>query len=330
MIGKYEIIVENKKVKYRLEIKRNITVIRGDSATGKSTLVSMINDFYNLGKSSGVNVICSKECRVLEGKDWMSQLEHIDNSIVFVDEGNPFVTSRDFSRKIKHSNNYYVLITRERLTELPYSVQEIYGIRQSGKYQDTKLVYNETYKLYGGDGRIIRPKRVIVEDETAGFEFFNILCKKYGITCEAAKGKSNVFKKIDKNITEKVLLIVDGAAFGSEMDLVMKCISIYTNYVLYAPESFEYLILKSGLLKDKDMHAEIDVDEIINIPEQYAESTKYYSWERFFNKLLEKKTQDIKGWHYDKTELNQAYQTERALKLIPKVMQSIEFKDKNE
>lgn len=34
MKGKYRIIVENKKIKYDFEIRRNITIIKGDSATG--------------------------------------------------------------------------------------------------------------------------------------------------------------------------------------------------------------------------------------------------------------------------------------------------------
>ncbi|MDE5892733.1 MAG: Fis family transcriptional regulator, partial [Acetatifactor sp.] len=38
MKGKYRVIVENKNIKYDFEIKRNITIIKGDSATGKTAL----------------------------------------------------------------------------------------------------------------------------------------------------------------------------------------------------------------------------------------------------------------------------------------------------
>ena len=38
MKGKYSIIVENKKIRYDFEVKRNITIIKGDSATRKPTL----------------------------------------------------------------------------------------------------------------------------------------------------------------------------------------------------------------------------------------------------------------------------------------------------
>lgn len=32
--------------------------------------------------------------------------------------------SQDFSEAIRHSSNYYVIVTRERLENIPYSVDE--------------------------------------------------------------------------------------------------------------------------------------------------------------------------------------------------------------
>lgn len=47
------------------------------------------------------------------------------------------------------SDNYFVLATREKLPALPYSVNEVYGFRKSGKFHDAKQKYNEIYHLYG-------------------------------------------------------------------------------------------------------------------------------------------------------------------------------------
>ena len=41
MKGAYELTVQNKRIHYQFTIKRNITVIRGDSATGKTTLLEL-------------------------------------------------------------------------------------------------------------------------------------------------------------------------------------------------------------------------------------------------------------------------------------------------
>ena len=48
MKGKYKVVVKNNRLHYEFEIKRNITIIRGDSATGKTTLINMLRQAENL------------------------------------------------------------------------------------------------------------------------------------------------------------------------------------------------------------------------------------------------------------------------------------------
>ena len=40
MKGKKRVIIQNNRVHYEFVIKRNITIIQGDSASGKTTLVN--------------------------------------------------------------------------------------------------------------------------------------------------------------------------------------------------------------------------------------------------------------------------------------------------
>ena len=131
MKGMHHIVIQNKRIRFAFSIKRNITIIRGDSATGKTTLFSMIEEYGSLGKDSGVQIQCDKACVALYGKYWQETLENIHDSIVFVDEDSKFLKTKDFAKRIRNSNNYYVLITRENLPALPYSVEEIYGIHCS-------------------------------------------------------------------------------------------------------------------------------------------------------------------------------------------------------
>ena len=67
MKGKHSITVKNNVLQYKFEIHRNITISKGDSATGKTTLVSMIREYYENGEQSGVTLQCDKICAVLEG-----------------------------------------------------------------------------------------------------------------------------------------------------------------------------------------------------------------------------------------------------------------------
>lgn len=148
MKGKYDIIVSNAKVRYDFTITRNITIIKGNSATGKTTLVEMIREYYESGAGSGVTLKCDKVCRVLAGRDWKILLASIQDAIVFIDEDNDFLPTDEFAEAVRESDNYYVIVTREGLPNLPYSVEEIYGIRESGKYASLKQTYHEFFHIY--------------------------------------------------------------------------------------------------------------------------------------------------------------------------------------
>ena len=70
--------------------------------------------------------------------------------------------------------------------------------------------------------------------------------------------------------------------------------------MLYLPESFEWLILSSGILKDTE------VAQILQTPSDYIDSRDYFSWERYFTALLTEKTAGT-YLNYTKKTLNEAY-----------------------
>ena len=92
-----------------------------------------------------------------------------------------------------------------------------------------------------------------------------------------------MYKYITKS-DKTTLLIVDGAAFGSLMDRTVKLISTCQNYILFTPESFEWLLLKADILNSTDINA------VLNEPYNYIDSRKYFSWENFFFDLILKET----------------------------------------
>ena len=105
MTGKYDIEIYNKRVHYHLTVKRNITVIQGDSATGKTELLRMISDYENNGISSGITKICEKRCVVIENASWKERLATLQQCIIFIDEGAPFLRNKEFTRMVKGSDN---------------------------------------------------------------------------------------------------------------------------------------------------------------------------------------------------------------------------------
>lgn len=100
MKGIHKVTVGTKHLKYEFELWRNLTIIRGDSVTGKTTLVDMIRIHANEGENGPVTLNCDKRCYVVEGSLWKSQLSGIQDGIVSIDEGNEFVKSKEFAQEI--------------------------------------------------------------------------------------------------------------------------------------------------------------------------------------------------------------------------------------
>lgn len=321
MKGSHRVIIEAKRVKYDFTLTRNITILTGDSASGKTVLIDYIRDYRRYGSESGVMVSCDRECRTLDNEDWEMQLKRITNSIIFIDEGNRFVTSKEFAKLALESDNYFVLATREKMPMLPYSVQEIYGFRESGKYHEAKQKYNEMYHLYGeiSAQSSIEPELVITEDSNSGYDFFAKLSEQKNVNCISANGKSNIIKCLqDSEKTQGTrLIIVDGAAFGSEMKEVYEYWNTVGNVVLYAPESFEWLLLSSNTIPNAN------VTEILQEPENYIDSKKYASWERFFTALLIDMTKGDPVWSYSKKKISSVYVSSKVITAVKKMMKLV-------
>ena len=319
MKGKHRIVVKNNRLHYEFEIKRNITIIQGDSATGKTTLINMLRQAENLGESSGVDVISDVPCKILEGSNWKIILRNSSGNIFFIDEENSFINTEEFASMVKESDNYFVLITRENLYNLPYSVDEIYGLHESGKYHDTRKIYQQMYHIYSIEEKFpIEPEKIIVEDSNSGYEFFKNISTEKNIACLSAGGKSNIFSLIKKQSAEEICVVADGAAIGPEMNRLYKETLKKRNIHLYLPESFEWLILSSGLISDKD------IKKMLEEPENYIDSTEYFSWERFFTKLLMTRTEGT-YLKYSKSKLNSNYLHEKNKKRIVNMMQGIKI-----
>ena len=321
MKGRYEIIVKNARIQYKFSIARNITILRGDSATGKTTLIDMILQHQISGDQSGIEVRSDKTCTVLQAINWQLILPTIHDSIVFIDEGGRdeknqhFVCSAAFADAVQHSDNYYVIATRANLFNLPYSVQEIYGIRNvsGNRYQKTKRLYSAFYPLYRSQPELsMSPDLVIVEDSNAGYDFFASYFASYNIRCLSAAGKSNIVKVLRDENYRTALIIADGAAFGSEVSIVL-ALQKARSFMLYMPESFEWLVLKADLLHDKSIR------EILSDPSEYIESKDYFSWERFFTALLTERSRG--SWlQYSKRSLNRNYIQPSVMEQIAQIM----------
>lgn len=317
MKGSIKVIVSTKKLRYELHLRRNITVIQGDSATGKTTLVQILSDYLAERTGPGTEVICEKKCAVLTGEaeGALARLRTLSETVVFVDEQERFLYSQAFAEAVLHSDCYFVLIARDGLNMLPYSVNEIYCLKNSGYYQNTRQIYNSMHQIYPENkvSEPITPEVVLTEDSNAGHEMYQAIFCHTTIKCAGADGKSNVAKYLLAHKKTPIFAVVDGAAFGADIKGVLHALKINKNSCVWTPESFEYLILKSGIIQSEGLK------KIMQSPGEQIESGEYSSWERYFTWLLEDLTKNT-IYSYNKGKLNPNYLTKGNLQKMKKLI----------
>lgn len=321
MHGRYRIRIKNSRNTYSFELRRNITVLRGESGRGKTTLFDMIHEYNRFGKNSGVSISCDREIIAIDGNQWEEDILAHPSAIIVIDEDSHFIRSRDFARTVQGSDNYYLLITRNYLAELPISVDEIYELTGS-KNKKFKRVYREIDRMYDHpSSRYLPfiPEIVVTEDNRSGYQFFKQVAEKAGIHCVSAEGKTKIFKKISQYTDWNVVVIADGAAFGAEInDFVEQQKLRPRKLALFLPESFEWIVLKSGVIQGIEPSR-------IEQPELYADSAKFMSWEQYFTELLINETKGIDYLRYKKSKLAGFYLQEKTAEMIRKEIKGIQF-----
>ena len=143
MKGKYNIVVYNNRLRYELEIERNITVIKGNSGTGKTTLYTMLRDLLSTSRYTGIECNCRDKIKILDNSsDWRNELSINTEKIFISDEGTEYITTQEFADSLNSSDNYFIFITRSgRMNWLTYSVDCVYelGTEKVGNISVTRL-----------------------------------------------------------------------------------------------------------------------------------------------------------------------------------------------
>lgn len=313
MKGKYKLIVSNNKIKYNLSFKRGITIIKGESATGKTELMRLIQMYQRNGASSGVKVDCDVPCQAIwrSLEDAISVIRSAKNEILFFDETDRFVLTQEFASAVKGCDCYIVIINRETLDNLAYSVREI---KKLVCRKGTVTYENDLEEMYSQVGSMdeISPCLVISEDRNSGYEMFSMI---YSCRCISADGNSNVCKVLERaQEPNDILVIVDGAAFGAQYERIRGVIEIkQQKVVLWMPESFEWLILKSDIISGVK-------EKLINDTELYADTKDFLTWERFYTYLLEDITKNDMDYKYSKSKLSLGYRLNSSIRKFKSVI----------
>lgn len=315
MKGKYDVVIWNNRVRYELCIERQITVLKGNSGTGKSTLVSMVRTLLRRD-SGGVHCNMRDSLAVVADEDMFKEkIGKTSGKIFFVDEGNGYVNSKEFAEAVNFSDNYFVIVSRSgQLDWLTYSIDSIFelGTEKKGNVSITRM-----YRRYLDKAEWYKPDCVVVEDSGSGYEMMQNI---FSCPVYSAKGKDNVYNVAVSLMrsNRNVYVIVDGAAFGN-------CIGRFNFDILrvlvYTPESFEWLLLNTN-----------SIGRFVNISVltetyNYCDSVKYLSWERFYTDVLKKVLKEKLLVGYTKSKLPDQLKADKIEDEVKTLLKDIDWSD---
>lgn len=134
MTGRYSITLSDDLVSFELWIERNLTMITGNSGTGKTHFVRLV-DYANrkpyLVQKKIVSEGVAEDVPLVHISDavwWEKLCDTYHNSILVFDGADDFIVTdkEKFTDKVKNSDNYFIIISRYLFPELPYSMKDLY------------------------------------------------------------------------------------------------------------------------------------------------------------------------------------------------------------
>ena len=117
MVGKYDVSISTRRVRYDFSIKRKYTIINGDSGSGKTRLVKLIR---GASRNRQIRVSCEASIVAVSSVDDLYREidkgytgpviyfidEDVCRDLLFMDSG------REFARKTASVEGYFVLMSR--------------------------------------------------------------------------------------------------------------------------------------------------------------------------------------------------------------------------
>lgn len=154
MNGEVNLTVKTPTLEFSLKFDRNVSVIRGDSGTGKTYLCDLVRQARSGDR--GVVMTCDRNINIRVMPEdtltdefstpWYTIFKQSHDTLFIIDENCDCLKGRpiNLSNGIRNTSNYYVIISRELFSDIPYSVYSIYELKvdQSVTY-DRLLIHNQ-------------------------------------------------------------------------------------------------------------------------------------------------------------------------------------------
>lgn len=254
--------IQYRKYKLSLKLEDKITIICGDSATGKSTIHKVLN------VNSATKVIkvsdSSYKLRYIGTSDMLDMTIQTgmfpEYNIYIFDEGQIVITD-SLARMIQESKNcYFIIVMRSKVGKLNFGLTAVKQlVSDNNKITRAKTII-EINKLAIEDLRTREIGECIIEDSGKAKQWFEALFSNlsFPITTPNA-GKEQICALAEQLLKTKrpnagILLIFDECSFGVCYKQLKAILDSRTKYndvlILSNYKSWEYLMLNSNFYKE--------------------------------------------------------------------------------
>lgn len=234
------ISIKSPNLNYELQIENKLTIITGLSATGKTTLINLINEYNS--ENNVADVESELPIYIINSNIWENPELFKDKAFYFIDEDMEFLKTPKFFKNVMNSVGYFIVVGRNPEIFINYSVDSIYKLKlhngihkMVNRYNIKELTYKYNHDYING---------VINEDSGSGFEFYKHIIPLNHIS---SRGNKGILKLLV--VEDSKMIILDRVGYGKWINTLINSIeSNDYNTILNLQNSFEYVILKSGVL----------------------------------------------------------------------------------
>lgn len=243
-----KISVGTKRMLYELEFFGKYNILCGDSGNGKTTLHQLLTQ--RLVSSKGIKFKADVEIYPVQKLDSVEILGKYKNALLVIDENAVMLNRPDFSKAVKESENYFLIISRRNFDFLPISVDNYYKLVMENSVTHNVPIFPrfKVNKFTGID-------KIVTEDSVSGKKFFEEYFPDFEV--DSAHSKSELAYYINNKYSgdERLLVVYDAAAFAYSANAFFEAIKGKSIQILDW-ESFENFILRQKVfnvvLEQKD------------------------------------------------------------------------------
>lgn len=250
-----QVSIESRRVCYKLDIKFRLNIVRGSSATGKSSLLYVLH-LQNTKINSPYPIVTNLEYGSLAT---LEALKDKSRHIIILDEDFPELNHKLLYKFMLETDHIWIIISRKPFKHWAYPLHAVYQLSETGNQITLSQMYSES----------LLPRRILkcyTEDGKSLYHFLRI----YYSNIYSLEGKD----KLDpENIDPDSLILLDELGAGSMFELLdtSQTKLARKRSCIYLMPSFEGLVLQTPWAQGI-CHYTLDPLLLpINIEEAYAE-----------------------------------------------------------